>query len=247
MCFLKNFKVTNRYNILLFALFIFLNGCHHSRSLIDKAEHPLSENLIISMQKKRTSPFHPTVIRIFKNENILEIWKRNVDAEYVLLKEYKICAWSGTFGPKIETGDEQAPEGFYYIGWNNLNPNSKYFLSINIGFPNEFDKAHNRTGADLMIHGECASAGCYAMNNKQMQEIYAIVRDSLRGNMQSHIQIQAFPFRMTSKNMQLYQNNPNYSFWNMLKLGHDYFEKNHQEPFIQIINKQYVFFKGQTI
>ncbi|XCD49781.1 murein L,D-transpeptidase family protein [Candidatus Liberibacter asiaticus] len=239
--------MTNRYNILLFALFIFLNGCHHSRSLIDKAEHPLSENLIISMQKKRTSPFHPTVIRIFKNENILEIWKRNVDAEYVLLKEYKICAWSGTSGPKIETGDEQAPEGFYYIGWNNLNPNSKYFLSINIGFPNEFDKAHNRTGADLMIHGECASAGCYAMNNKQMQEIYAIVRDSLRGNMQSHIQIQAFPFRMTSKNMQLYQNNPNYSFWNMLKLGHDYFEKNHQEPFIQIINKQYVFFKGQTI
>ncbi|WP_244464363.1 murein L,D-transpeptidase family protein [Candidatus Liberibacter africanus] len=195
------------------------------------------------MIKNKTTAYQPTLIRIFKKENILEIWKRNDDAKYVMLKAYKICAWSGIIGPKMEIGDRQAPEGFYYIGLNNLNPNSKYFLSINIGFPNDFDKEHNRTGNDIMIHGDCISAGCYAMNNKQMKEIYAIVRDTLRGEIQPYIQIQAFPFRMTSKNMRRYRNHPSYPFWNMIKIGYDYFEATHQEPVVQTLNKKYIFFK----
>ncbi|MEG8099198.1 murein L,D-transpeptidase family protein [Candidatus Liberibacter brunswickensis] len=235
--------MTSLNNFLLFIILMLIGGCNSQRLFVDKAEYPLSKSLTLSMKKQRTSAYHPALIRIFKKEKILEIWKLNDDYQYVLLKKYDICAWSGTFGPKIEIGDGQAPEGFYYIGWNNLNPNSKYFLSINIGFPNEFDKTHNRTGTDLMIHGGCESAGCYAMDNKQMVEIYAIIRDSLRGNMQSYVQIQAFPFRMTSKNMKIYRDHPSYLFWNMLKIGHDYFENTHQEPIVKILNKHYIFLK----
>ncbi|KGB28036.1 lipoprotein [Candidatus Liberibacter solanacearum] len=230
------------YNVIPFILLIFLNGCAH-KPLVDKAEYPLSKSLVRYMEKKKTSPYHPSLIRIFKEENILEIWKYTYDAQYILLKQYKICAWSGIVGPKIETGDRQSPEGFYYIGWNNLNPNSKYYLSINIGFPNEFDREHDRTGTDIMIHGGCSSAGCYAMNDNQILEIYAIIRDSLRGKMQSYIQVQAFPFRMTQENMKRYQTHPDYFFWNILKIGYDYFENNHLEPIVQVLNKQYVFLK----
>jgi len=67
----------------------------------------------------------------------------------------------GELGPKIKEGDRQAPEGFYTITPGQMNPNSNYYLSFNIGFPNAYDRANERTGAFLMVHGDCSSAGCY--------------------------------------------------------------------------------------
>ncbi|MBL0848881.1 MAG: murein L,D-transpeptidase [Candidatus Liberibacter ctenarytainae] len=234
------------YNIFLYALLIVCSGCSRTQDLmiIDKAEHPISAQIIKDMHKKRTDQHYPSLIRIFKSENILEIWKYTYDEQYILFKTYKICTWSGLIGPKIETGDRQAPEGFYKIRADNLNPHSRYHLSINIGFPNEFDMEHNRTGADIMIHGGCTSAGCYAMTDRQIQEIYSIIRDSLRGKMQSYVQIQVFPFRLTKKNMDFFQTHSFYSFWKMLQIGYDYFEKTHKEPIVRVLNKQYVFFKN---
>jgi murein L,D-transpeptidase YafK len=104
-------------------------------------------------------------VRIFKDESELEIWKQRDDGRFHHFKTYPICNWSGELGPKLATGDKQAPEGFYTITPVLMNPNSKYYLSFNLGYPNAFDKAHGRTGDSVMVHGKCRSAGCYAMTD----------------------------------------------------------------------------------
>ncbi len=93
-----------------------------------------------------------------------------------MLKTYPICRWSGDLGPKLHEGDRQAPEGFYTITPELMNPNSNYYLAINTGFPNNFDKANERDGTFLMVHGDCWSSGCYAMTDEQMGEIYSLAR-----------------------------------------------------------------------
>ncbi len=162
-----------------------------------------------------------------------------------LLKTFPICRWSGDLGPKIREGDRQAPEGFYTITPGNMNPASQYHLAVNIGFPNAFDKAHDRTGAHLMIHGDCSSRGCYAMTDEQIAEIYALARESFFGG-QRAFQIQAFPFRMTPTNMAKHRNNPHMPFWKMLKEGYDHFEVTRAEPKVDVCEKRYVFNAGQA-
>ena len=80
----------------------------------------------------------------------------------------------------MQEGDRQAPEGFYTVTPELMNPNSSFYLSINLGYPNRFDKANNRDGSFLMIHGDCWSSGCYAMTDEQISEIYSLARDFAR-------------------------------------------------------------------
>jgi len=54
-------------------------------------------------------------------------------------------------GPKLQQGDRQAPEGFYTITPDLMNPNSSAYLAINTGFPNAYDQANGRTGQFLMM------------------------------------------------------------------------------------------------
>ena len=98
-----------------------------------------------------------------------------------MLKTYPICRWSGELGPKIKEGDRQAPEGFYTVTPGQMNPNSQYYLAFNLGYPNAFDRAHGRTGAHLMVHGDCSSRGCYSMTDEQISEIYALGRELFFG------------------------------------------------------------------
>ena len=107
-----------------------------------------------------------------------------------------------------------------------MNPNSNYYLAINTGFPNAYDRANDRSGAFLMIHGDCSSRGCYAMTDEQIGEIYSLARESFLGGQQS-FQIQAYPFRMTPANLARHRTNPNMPFWKMLKEGNDHFEVTH--------------------
>ena len=107
----------------------------------------------------------------------LEVWKQDTTGQYQLLRVYPICRWSGELGPKKTEGDRQAPEGFYAISPGLMNPNSNYYLAINIGFPNAYDKANGYSGAFLMIHGDCSSRGCYAMTDEQIGEIYSLARE----------------------------------------------------------------------
>jgi murein L,D-transpeptidase YafK len=205
-----------------------------------RALAPLSDKMLADIEAKHMSKESPILVRIFKEESELEVWKQDDSGKFALLKTYPICRWSGELGPKVKMGDRQAPEGFYAITPGLMNPNSNYYLAINTGFPNTYDRANNRTGEFLMIHGNCSSAGCYAMTDEQIAEIYALARESFFGGQRS-FQIQAYPFKMTPLNMAKHRDSPNMAFWKMLKEGYDHFEATRLEPKVDVCEKHYVF------
>jgi murein L,D-transpeptidase YafK len=222
---------------------ITLAGCETDNgnpSLAAKAMKPIPQKTLSEMAAKNMSKESPILIRLFKQESELEVWKEDSSGRMALLKSYPICRWSGDLGPKIKEGDRQAPEGFYTITPGQMNPASQYYLAFNMGFPNAYDKANDRTGNFLMIHGDCSSRGCYAMTDEQISEIYALARESFFGGQRS-FQIQAYPFRMTAANLAKHRNNPNMPFWKMLKEGYDHFEVTRLEPKVEVCEKRYVF------
>jgi len=201
---------------------LFVAGCQADNggmsldSIFPKEKRPIPADIVKTMKTKGMTAASPIMIRIL------------------------ICKWSGELGPKVKTGDRQAPEGFYFIRPEQMNPHSSYHLAFNLGFPNDFDRAHGRTGAHLMVHGDCSSSGCYAMTDEQISEIFALAREAFDGG-QLAFQVQAFPFRMTAANLARHRNNPNVPFWRMLKEGSDHFEVTRQEPKIDVCAKRYIF------
>ncbi|MGD9739124.1 MAG: L,D-transpeptidase family protein [Bauldia sp.] len=201
---------------------------------------PIPPELMSRIEAIGSTPMAPIYVRIFKEESVFEVWKRRVDGEYALLATYEICAWSGELGPKRVEGDRQAPEGFYTVTPAQLNPNSSYHLSFDLGYPNAFDRSLDRTGSHLMVHGACSSAGCYSMTDETVEIIYALVREAFRGG-QRAFQVHAFPFRMTPENMARHRGNENFAFWQMLKEGYDHFEVTHLPPDVEVCDFRYVF------
>ncbi len=225
----------------IFALLLVLSGCVSSVLDVDtKARQPIPAALVAEMSRKSMSPSAPILIRIFKQESELEIWKRNRSGKFALLKTYPMCRWSGKLGPKRKNGDRQAPEGFYHVSANMLNPNSQYYLSFNLGYPNKLESALGYSGEALMVHGACSSSGCYALTDDGVSEIYAVAREALKGG-QGSFQVQAFPFRMTPKNMAENRNDPNFAFWSDLKQGYDIFEVARRQPKVSYCEGRYVF------
>src|SRR6478735_164028 len=222
---------------------VLLAGCNSDEiSLANnaKANQPVPQKLISDMSTKDMDLNSPILVRLFKQEAELEVWKQDRSGRFALLKTYPICRWSGDLGPKVREGDRQAPEGFYNISPAQMNPQSAYYLSFNTGYPNAFDKALGRTGSQLMVHGDCSSRGCYAMTDEQIAEIYSLGRESFFGGQKS-FQLQAYPFHMTPVNMAKHRNNPNMPFWKMIKEGNDHFEVTKQEPKVDFCEKKYVF------
>ncbi|MET3595990.1 murein L,D-transpeptidase YafK [Mesorhizobium shonense] len=217
-------------------------GCNDSsmKDFAPEANKPLPDKILADMRAKGMVRTSSVMARIFKEEGKLEIWKAKTNGRYDLVASYDICKWSGKLGPKYTEGDRQAPEGFYTVRPSQMNPRSNYHLSFNIGFPNAYDRANGRTGANLMVHGACSSSGCYSMTDAQIEQIYAFGRDAFQGG-QTEFQIQAFPFRMTAANMARYRNDPNYEFWKMLKVGYDNFEITKVPPKVDVCEKRYVF------
>jgi murein L,D-transpeptidase YafK len=213
-------------------------GC--TESSIPKAQKPVPYAITATMNQRDMEATSPILIRLFKETSEMEIWKQTRGGSYALLKTYQICKWSGALGPKKKEGDRQAPEGFYTVTPAQMNPNSNYYLSFNIGYPNTYDRSWGRTGSNLMVHGACSSSGCYSMTDEDAGEIFALARDSFRGG-QTSFQIEAFPFRMTPENMAKHRDDPNMDFWRMLKVGYDNFELTHKPPKVDVCNKGCVF------
>ncbi len=186
----------------------------------------------------------PILMRVFKREFELEVFMLK-NGRYELFATYPICKWSGRLGPKLQTGDRQAPEGFYSVDKTALNPNSRWHRSFNLGFPNAYDRAHGRTGSFLMVHGGCGSIGCYAMTNPVIEEIWEIVTRALDGG-QKRFQVQVYPFRMTEQNLAAYRGDRWSSFWSDLKTGNDLFEKDGLPPTVNVCDKRYAFVSGAT-
>ncbi|SCX19583.1 L,D-transpeptidase family protein [Agrobacterium rosae] len=206
----------------------------------DRAPPKLSSKVAASMSAKGMKPESPVLVRIFKQESELEVWKVDKSGSYALFKTYPMCRWSGKLGPKTKSGDRQAPEGFYHVSAGMLNPNSQYFVSFNLGYPNRLEAALGYTGEALMVHGACSSSGCYAMTDQQIGEIYAIVDRALKGG-QNQFQVQAYPFRMTARNMAAYKDDANFPFWKTLKEGYDTFELTKRQPKVSVCGRRYVF------
>jgi murein L,D-transpeptidase YafK len=205
-----------------------------------RSQQPISSATLAKMEALDTTPSSPTIIRTYKKEAELEIWKMKSNGEYALLKAYPMCRWSGQLGPKKREGDMQVPEGFYSIAPGQMNPNSHYYLAFNVGYPNAYDRAYGRTGGNVMVHGVCSSAGCFSMTDEQVADIYAIARDSFAGG-QREIQLQSYPFHMTAENMAKFRLDPNIDFWKNLKDGSDHFEVTKNEPSVLVCGKHYVF------
>ncbi|MEO4043021.1 murein L,D-transpeptidase family protein [Hoeflea sp. CAU 1731] len=227
--------------VAVLGLSLALTACQDVLESVDnKAEYPLPDKLVNKMKAHDQRVRAPIMMRIFKEEGVLEIWKAKTNGRYAMVKEYEICKWSGKLGPKFKEGDRQAPEGYYEIRPYQMNPKSNYYLAFNMGYPNTYDRSHGRTGSNLMVHGACSSAGCYSMTDEQVLEIYAFAREAFRGG-QPFFQVQAYPFRMTAENMARHRGNDHYEFWEMLKVGYDHFELTKMPPKVDICDRRYVF------
>lgn len=212
-----------------------------SPSRAEKAASAAHERLDKALQKRGLAFGDEIFVRIFKAESELELWMRHDRAErFELLKTYPICAYSGELGPKQQVGDEQAPEGFYAVSKKSLNPRSNYHLSFNIGYPNAYDRAHDRTGSLIMVHGDCVSIGCFAMTDEGIEEIYSLADAALAAG-QTFFRVHAFPFRMSNKNMAAHAKSQWKDFWANLKEGYDHFEKHRVPPDVAVKDKKYVF------
>ncbi|MBO9629638.1 MAG: murein L,D-transpeptidase [Shinella sp.] len=217
-----------------------LAGCM-AMDVASLAEAPqLSSKVKAEMAAKKMRPESPVLVRIFKQESELEVWKVNASGQYALFKTYPMCRWSGKLGPKTKSGDRQAPEGFYHVSAGMLNPNSQYYVSFNLGYPNRLESALGYSGEALMVHGACSSSGCYAMTDQGVGEIYAIVQKALEGG-QERFQVQAYPFRMTTENMAKHKGDPNMPFWRTLKEGYDAFAFTRKQPKVSVCGGRYVF------
>lgn len=201
---------------------------------------PIPPETLALMSTKGVSSADPILMRAYKKESEIELWKRGADGKYALLKTYPMCRWSGQLGPKTREGDRQAPEGFYAITPASMNPNSSLYLSFNLGYPNEYDRSLGRTGAHLMVHGSCSSRGCFAMTDEAISELYAVVREAFAGG-QRAVQFQSYPFRMTPENLARHRQDPNVAFWKNIKEGSDQFEVTKAEPAVGVAGGRYVF------
>jgi len=210
----------------------------------DLAEHvnigTVYPGTLALMQEKDMDRAAPILVRIFKEDSALEVWKEDRSGRYRLLKTYPICRFSGGLGPKKAEGDHQAPEGFYSVSPNQMNPHSREYLSFNVGYPNAYDRSLGRTGDSLMVHGGCRSVGCYAVTNQQIEEIYGLAHEAFAGG-QTAIQLQAYPFRMSAANIERHRDDANAPFWAMLKAGSDTFAATAQPPRVAVCDQRYIF------
>ncbi len=191
------------------------------------------------LKQKGVSLSAPILIRIFKSESELEIWKEKGDT-FILFATYPICHWSGSTGPKMRDGDKQAPEGFYAVNRAQTRHVGRWPKSLNIGFPNILDQSQARTGDNILIHGGCSSVGCFAMTNPVMDEIQNLTEAAIDGG-QAYVPVHVFPFRMTDANMKANADSPWMGFWSNLKQGYDAFERTRTPFVVSVCDGRYQF------
>ena len=208
-----------------------------SNSKVDRIIREVTPGLKKELQEKNLTYGSPIFIRIFKLTSKLELWVQKKE-KFVLFKTYDICAYSGELGPKTKRGDYQAPEGFYAVRPDSLNPWSRYHLSFNLGYPNEYDRQHGYTGDALMVHGKCVSIGCYAMGNQNIAEIYTLAVAAFKSG-QPFFRVHLFPFVLNDETLDEFKDHKWYSFWKDLQPGYEYFNQHKTPPNITVKNKLY--------
>jgi murein L,D-transpeptidase YafK len=178
----------------------------------------------------------------YKNELQMDVYvKRKSDMKYSFFGTYTICASSGGPGPKRRLGDNQVPEGFYYI--DRFNPSSSYYLSLGLNYPNTSDRIKSKgenPGGDIFIHGECATIGCMPMTNDPIKELYVLAIQARQAG-QVKVPVYSFPFRFTEANFSAFKENYKtdtalIEFWTRLKVGYDKFQNTKEEVKFRVDN-----------
>ena len=189
-------------------------------------------------------PPQAVFIRSFKYDRVLELWVKNKNVDsFTLFKTYKVCMQSGSIGPKRSEGDNQVPEGFYYI--NEFNSRSNYHLALGLNYPNASDKVLSdakKPGGDIYIHGNCVSTGCIAIQDYPIEEVYALAAIA-KSNGQDFVPVHIYPVNYNVKKSLEYltesikgKDANNKRILN-IKAVYDYFEKQKKLPII-IVNKK---------
>ncbi len=183
-------------------------------------------------------------LRSFKYDSELEVWVRNeVSDSFKLFKTYKVCALSGSLGPKRIEGDFQVPEGFYHI--NEFKPNSSYHLSLGINYPNASDEILSdsiKPGGDIYVHGGCVTVGCIPVKDNQIEELY-LLASYAKDKGQDFIPVHIFPVNYNSTRSFRYlalsiKDNKEYqAFAITLQEAFDYFNHYKKIPIIGIGSK----------
>lgn len=224
---------------------------HAQTAFVDQQKsYPKVKNAITNKQALLEKKFLQTglswppkeiYIRSFKYDSELEVWGRNNrNDSFRLVKTYKVCALSGTMGPKRMDGDFQVPEGFYYI--NEFRPNSNFHLALGINYPNCSDQLLSdsiRPGSDILIHGSCVTQGCIPIQNDQIEELY-ILAAYAHASGQDFIPVHIFPIRFNKeKNIQFLKKSSKdeleyQKFITKMQTVSNYFEQNKKLPIIAI-------------
>ncbi len=173
------------------------------------------------------------LLRVFKQENLLEEWAASIDhGPLTLVTTYEICASSGDLGPKRRQGDKQVPEGFYNVDF--FHPKSAFFLALRINYPNDADRVlgdKQHLGSAIMIHGNCVSIGCLAMSDQRIAEIW--VAATAVHDRDRPVNVHIFPTRKMDE-LQKKQGDEHRVFWRNIKQGFDLFERNHRLPKVSV-------------
>jgi len=199
--------------------------------IVDKmlAEHSISRNNL------------RIYLRAFKTEKKFELWAKNTsDSIYVLIKEFSICDLSGSDGPKRRSHDLQVPEGFYHIA--KLNPYSRYYLSMEINYPNASDSirgVHGHLGNEIFIHGSCLSSGCLAMTDDKIKELFVYCIEAYNSG-QEEIGLTIFPAQLNDAKYsglisRYSKDKDKISLWADLKKSYDLFNQTKVQPIVKFL------------
>jgi murein L,D-transpeptidase YafK len=177
------------------------------------------------------------LLRLFKDDDLLEVWAGDRTGPMKLVTSYAVCARSGELGPKRQQGDLQVPEGFYRI--TQFNPFSNFHLSMLVDYPNASDRVLGKKplGGEIYIHGSCVTIGCVPLTDEVIEELYLIAYDTAAKGRAVHAHL--FPKRMDDAGMSALkeragENAALLEFWQMLRPGYLYFEEQRDLPRVSV-------------
>lgn len=248
--FCPTFKQQMKYLIFLFSLFFLISGTPpvtfrekqmnytRVRESYSNKEKTVTKSLTEHGISRDSVQIY---LQAFKTEKKIEVWAKNIcDSVFTLIKEFPICEISGEIGPKRRSHDLQVPEGFYRI--NELNPYSKYYLSLRINYPNASDSLRGlqgHLGNLIYIHGACESSGCIAISDEKIKELYIYCIEAYNSG-QKEINITIFPQKLTDSNYARLtkansKNKDKISLWADLKKCYDLFNLKKAPPVVRFL------------
>ena len=168
-------------------------------------------------------PPRQVLLRAYKREKVMEVWASDRSSgPLTRVANYSICSLSGGAGPKLQEGDGQVPEGFYFLDF--YHSSSTFFLAMRVNYPNKRDRKLKRTGSAIMLHGNCVSIGCLAMSDERIQELWLLTTAARRHN---KVAVHIFPTCDLARAITSARKPARAAFWTNLKQGMDLFHKVH--------------------